>query len=376
MNILRFYIGKTILATSLMTLITLAIIRVLFALIDESGDFDKGTYAFIDGLSYALLLSPQYIYEFFPMAILIGSIAGLGMLASRSELTVMRAAGKTTWQIIGAALSYGLLLIAFSVFLGEYVAPKTTLMAENLRNRALYGEQFVDSNQGLWLKDGANMVHVGEVIGSSRLSDVTVYEFNRDNELTKMVHADSAELIRDSWQLNDGIITQLGSDSTNDQSSEKSVDIVRDTTTRFDKVERLDFTQQEWQTDISLDNLSSLRVEPENMNIVNLYQYRTYLATNGLDTKNYDLAFWQKVFQPISTAVMIILAASFIFGPMRSVSMGARVLVGVLTGMVYFFAVRSFGPVSLVAGVPAFLGALMPPLIFSVAAWYLLRRAG
>jgi len=367
-NILRFYIGKTILATSLMTLFTLAIIRVLFALIDESGDFDKGSYSFIDGLSYSLLLSPQYIYEFFPMAILIGSIAGLGVLASRSELTVMRAAGKTTWQIIGAALSYGLVLIAFSVFLGEYVAPKTSLMAENLRNRALYGEQFVDSNQGLWLKDGANMVHVGEVMGSSRLSDVTVYEFNRENELTKMIHADTAELIQGSWQLNKGVVTQLGSDISG-AGEDESIQ-------RFDKVERLPFTQQPWNTGISLDNLSALSIEPENMNIVSLYQYRTYLDSNGLDTKNYDLAFWQKVFQPISTGVMIILAASFIFGPMRSVSMGARVLVGVLTGMVYFFAVRSFGPVSLVAGVPAFLGALMPPLIFTVAAWYLLRRAG
>ncbi|GAA4364161.1 LPS export ABC transporter permease LptG [Kangiella marina] len=369
MNILKFYIGKTILATSLMTLLTLAVIRVLFALIDESGDFDKGTYAFIDGLSYSLLLSPQYIYEFFPMAILIGSIAGLGILASRSELTVMRAAGKTTWQIIGAALSYGLILITFSVFLGEYVAPKTTLMAENLRNRALYGEQFVDSNQGLWLKDGANMVHVGEVIGASRLSDVTVYEFNRDNELTKMIHAKSAELIGNSWSLRQGIVTQLGA-------TPSETNIGNNSDQRFDKVERLPFTEKEWQTGISLDNLSALSVDPENMNIVNLYQYRSYLASNGLDTKNYDLAFWQKVIQPISTAVMIILAASFIFGPMRSVSMGARVLVGVLTGMVYFFAVRSFGPVSLVAGVPAFLGALMPPLIFAVAAWYLLRRAG
>lgn len=373
MNILRFYIGKTILATSLMTLFTLAIIRVLFALIDESGDFDKGTYAFIDGLSYSLLLSPQYIYEFFPMAILIGSIAGLGVLASRSELTVMRAAGKTTWQIIGAALSYGLILIAFSVFLGEYVAPKTTLMAENLRNRALYGEQFVDSNQGLWLKDGANMVHVGEVMGSSRLSDVTVYEFNRENELTTMIHAQSAELVRGAWQLNQGIVTQLGSDGAEVEANESITD---GSIQRFNRVERLPFTQQAWDTDISLDNLSALSIEPENMNILNLYQYRSYLENNGLETKNYDLAFWQKIFQPISTAVMIILAASFIFGPMRSVSMGARVLVGVLTGMVYFFAVRSFGPVSLVAGVPAFLGALMPPLIFAVAAWYLLRRAG
>lgn len=41
MNILRFYIGKTILATSIMTLAMLAIIRVLFTLIDESGDFGK-----------------------------------------------------------------------------------------------------------------------------------------------------------------------------------------------------------------------------------------------------------------------------------------------------------------------------------------------
>ena len=380
MNMLRFYIGKTLLATSQITLITLAIIRVLFALIDESGDFGKGTYAFIDGLSYSLLLSPQYIYEFFPMAILIGSIAGLGILASRSELTVMRAAGKTTWQIIGAALSYGLVLIAFSVFLGEYVAPKTTLMAENLRNRALYGEQFVDSNQGLWLKDEANMVHVGEVIGTSRLSDVTVYEFNRDNELTRMIHAATAELNDDGWTLLNGISTQIGAGgdslSGRTQLETSQMETSQIENSQFKSVQRSAFSSQQWDTGISLDNLSALRVDPENMNIVNLHQYRSYLDSNGLDTKNYDLAFWQKLFQPISTAVMIILAASFIFGPMRSVSMGARVLVGVLTGMVYFFAVRSFGPVSLVAGVPAFLGALMPPLIFAVAAWYLLKKAG
>lgn len=370
MNILRFYIGKTVLATSLMTLFSLAVIRVLFALIDESGDFGEGTYTFIDGLSYALLLSPQYIYEFFPMAILIGSISGLGLLASRSELTVMRAAGKTTWQIISAALSYGLVLIAFSIFLGEYVAPKTTLMAENLRNRALYGEQFMDSNQGLWLKDGADMVHVGEVIGTSKLNNVTIYEFDRDSELIKMVQADSAELRAQNWILLNGVITQLG------LKTDKVLTDIDGLNQRFEKVERTSFDDRAWNTSISLDNLSALRIEPENMNIVSLYQYRNYLEGNGLETKNYDLAFWQKLFQPISTAVMIILAASFIFGPMRSVSMGARVLVGVLTGMVYFFAVRSFGPVSLVAGLPAFLGALMPPLIFAVGAWYLLKRAG
>lgn len=215
-----------------------------------------------------------------------------------------------------------------------------------------------------WLTHGA----FGEVLNESQLSDVTVYEFNLDNELTRIIHGRSAQLKGADWTLLNGDVIQLGAEQGL-SSALKGLDA-------SNVVSKEPFESQPWKTTISLDNLSALRVEPENMNIVNLYQYRQYLEGNGLETKNYDLAFWQKVFQPVSTAVMIILAASFIFGPMRSVSMGARVLVGVLTGMVYFFAVRSFGPVSLVAGLPAFFGALMPPLIFAVAAWYLLKRAG
>lgn len=354
MNILRFYIGKTILATSIMTLAVLAIIRVLFTLIDESGDFGKGSYQFVDGLSYSLLLAPQYIYEFFPMAILIGSIAGLGLLASRSELTVMRAAGKTTMQIVGSALSYGLILIAFAIFLGEYVSPKTTRMAEDIRNRAILGDQLVKGEQGVWVKDGGKMVHVKDVIGNERMEGVSIYQFDQSQTLESVIHASSALLDNNVWQLKNGyksIITQDG-------------------------IERQRFDALEWQTNIEMENLSVLSDDPETLDIVSLYNYRQYLTNNGLETQSYDLAFWRKLIQPISTAIMIILAASFVFGPMRSVSMGARVLVGVLTGMAYFFAVRTFGPVSLVFGMPAIFGAILPPAIFAAGAWYLLRRAG
>ncbi|MHC9511090.1 LPS export ABC transporter permease LptG [Kangiella sp. M94] len=354
MNILRFYIGKTILATSIMTLMTLAIIRVLFALIDESGDFGKGSYQFVDGLAYSLLLAPQYIYEFFPMAILIGSIAGLGLLASRSELTVMRAAGKTTMQIVGAALSYGLILIAFAIFLGEYVSPKTTRMAEDIRNRAILGEQLVKGEQGVWVKDGGQMVHVKEVIGSDRMEGVSIYQFDESRTLKSVIHAPSALIEANVWRLKNGY----------------------QTTVLPNRVERERFDAMEWRTNIQMDNLSVLSDDPETLDIMSLYRYRQYLANNGLDTQSYDLAFWRKLIQPISTAIMIILAASFVFGPMRSVSMGARVLVGVLTGMAYFFAVRTFGPVSLVFGMPAIFGAILPPAIFAAGAWYLLRKAG
>lgn len=354
MNILRFYIGKTILTTSLVTLFALAAIRVLFTLIDEMNDFGKGTYQFTDGLFYSLMLTPKYIYDFFPMAVLIGSIAGLGILASKSELTVMRAVGKTTGQIVGSALIYGLILIAAAIFIGEFVAPKTSQAAESLRSRAIHGETFFKSNNGMWLKDGEQMIHLEEVIGDEKLKGVTIYLKNNEQAITRITEATSARLSDGAWELIDGKHSFI---------SKKEI-----------KTEM--FNVWQWNTEISLDHLAVLKLKPENFNAYSLYEYSSYLESNGQDSTSYDLAFWRKVFQPFSTAVMILLAASFIFGPMRSVSMGARVLVGVVTGLIYFFVVRAFGPVSLVFGLPSFLGALLPPTIFALVAWYLLRKAG
>ncbi|NVJ66780.1 MAG: LPS export ABC transporter permease LptG [Gammaproteobacteria bacterium] len=354
MNILRFYIGKTILSMSLITLFALAVIRVLFTLIDEMNDLGKGSYEFMDGMIYSLMLAPKYIYEFFPMAVLIGSIAGLGLLASKSELTVMRAVGKTTGQIVGSALSYGLILIAVAIFIGEFVAPKATQAAENLRNRAIHGDALFKSGKGMWLKDARQMIHLDELIGKSKLKGVTIYLLDDKQALTRITQAASATLVNDAWQLANG--------------KHSYIDDAQIRTETFDA--------WHWNTKISLDHLAVLQLKPENFNALSLFEYSNYLDANGQDTTNYDLAFWRKVFQPLSTAVMILLAASFIFGPMRSVSMGARVLVGVITGLVYFFTVRAFGPVSLVFGLPAILGALLPPIIFAGIAWYLLKKAG
>ncbi len=354
MNILRFYVGKTILVTSLVTLFALAAIRVLFTLIDEMGDFGKGSYEFADGIIYSLMLAPKHIYEFFPMAVLIGTIAGLGILASKSELTVMRAVGKTTWQIIGSALLYGFILIIGAMLLGEFVAPKATQTAESLRNQAIHGDSLFKAKSGTWLKDDNQMIHLDEVIGEEQLKGVTIYTMDSEQAIAKITQAKFAKLTDQAWLLSDGKHSFINQDKITTES----------------------FTEWQWDTEISLEHLAVLKLKPENFNAYSLYEYSEYLQSNGQDSTNYDLAFWRKLLLPVSTAVMILLAASFIFGPMRAVSMGARVLVGVVTGLIYFFMVRAFGPVSLVFGLPAFFGALLPPLLFAAVAWYLLKRAG
>ena len=73
---------------------------------------------------------------------------------------------------------------------------------------------------------------------------------------------------------------------------------------------------------------------------------------------------------------MLLLALSFIFGPLRSVTMAARVLMGILTGFGFYMANEVFGPVALVYQLPPLLGAITPSVLFIGIAVYLMQKRG
>ncbi|MDF5068552.1 LptF/LptG family permease, partial [Vibrio parahaemolyticus] len=98
------------------------------------------------------------------------------------------------------------------------------------------------------------------------------------------------------------------------------------------------------------------------------------LKASEQDASRYELAFWRKLTQPLSIAVMMLMALSFVFGPLRSVTMGARVLSGVVAGFTFYISSEFFGPLSLVYGISPVFGALAPSLVFLAIAIALLRR--
>ena len=71
---------------------------------------------------------------------------------------------------------------------------------------------------------------------------------------------------------------------------------------------------------------------------------------------------------------MMLMALSFIFGPLRSVTMGARILSGVIAGFTFYIASEFFGPLSLVYGFPPAVGAIAPSFVALGIALLLLRR--
>ncbi len=109
--------------------------------------------------------------------------------------------------------------------------------------------------------------------------------------------------------------------------------------------------------------------------ISGLYTYSTYLLDQGLNASTYLMAFWKKILRPLTTAVMVLVAISFIFGPLRSVTMGFRVFCGIIVGLTFKFAQDLLGPSSLVFGFNPILATLIPLGVFILLGIVLLKRA-
>ena len=350
-SILDRYIGKTIISTigiSLFLLISLSgIIRFIDQLRKIKVDYD----AFAVGI-YSLLMVPKDLEVFFPMAALLGALIGLGMLASRSELIVMETAGFSRFKIALAVMKTALPLVLITMAIGEWVAPVSEQTARNMRSEKLYGSSLLAQQGSLWAKDGNDYIYIGHVNSDSSISNIDIYSVD-NNKLLSITHADEGIFNDNVWTLSQ---------------------IEKSDLTQFDKIQTSNILTMEWKTNITPDKLSIVAFDPDSLSASGLYKYSQYLKSSGQDTKNYDLLFWKKLIKPLSVAVMMLLALSFIFGPLRSVSMGVRVIIGISFGFIFYIADNLFAQASIVIGIYPIIGSMVTSLVFLLISYILFKR--
>ncbi|MCP4996292.1 MAG: LptF/LptG family permease, partial [Gammaproteobacteria bacterium] len=86
MRLLQLYIGKTVLVNITVALVVLLGLVSIGTFAGELSDVGEGDYQAWDAFVYVVMIVPRRIYEIFPVAVLLGSLIGLGSLASHSEL--------------------------------------------------------------------------------------------------------------------------------------------------------------------------------------------------------------------------------------------------------------------------------------------------
>ena len=71
---------------------------------------------------------------------------------------------------------------------------------------------------------------------------------------------------------------------------------------------------------------------------------------------------------------MVFLSIPFVFGPLRSVGIGHRILVGTLAGVGFFILNQMFAYMGVVFGLNPVFSAMAPAAMAFVAAYAMLRR--
>jgi lipopolysaccharide export system permease protein len=353
MKILDRYLGFIILQYTLITMLVLLGLFTFVNFIDQLTSLGKGNYNLLEAATYVVLIIPRTIYELFPMAALLGTIIGLSLLANDSELIVMRASGVSMLQITSAALKMGGLFVVVSVLIGELVSPHTETQAQRGRAEALQEDIKQHTNFGLWMRDSRTYVNIGEVLPDLTLLKVKVFEFDDDRKLRSLVHSQKGTFQGDYWVL----------------------ERVRQTLVEPDGSAKVLKTRAaKWNSRVTPQILSVFLIKPEQLSFFQLSSYINHLNENQQKTDPYELAFWNKIMLPLSTAVMVVLAIPFVFTNVRSGTLGRNLFIGIMLGIGFYVANKGFGYVVLANGMPPLLGATIPVIAFMLLAMIMMRR--
>ncbi|MCP4695964.1 MAG: LPS export ABC transporter permease LptG [Gammaproteobacteria bacterium] len=346
------YIAKSVSANILLVLFVLVGLFGFFSFVEELDEIGAARYGLVQAIQYVILQTPRHIYELFPMAALMGSLLGLGVLANSSELTVMRASGVSIGRIVWSVMKIGFVFMLFVALIGEKLAPASEQHAKNLVSMAKSKQIALQTKHGFWARDGRSFINIRRILPEGRLGDVSLYEFDELQHLIAASHAHTARYQEGQWIL-EGI---------------------EQTRLQDERISTRKLKQEKWDSVLSPVLINILILRPSRLSAEELYKYIRYLKENGQRSAKYELAFWLKVVYPLLIAVMIFLSVPFVFGTMRSVSTGQRVLIGTLLGIGFYIINETIGQVGLLYNISPLLCAVLPSAIFLALAVFLARR--
>jgi lipopolysaccharide export system permease protein len=364
-TIRRLIHGEIIRAVSFVALGFLTLF-IFFDIVDQLQAVSRSAmtgYQFHHALIYVSLLIPGHLYELLPLSVLIGSIFVMARFAQSSEFTILRTGGLGPWRALGSLFKLGLLFVALTFFLGDYVAPVANRNAQLLK--AKFQGQITIGQTGAWLKEKQKdlnfAVNVAALNSDGQLGQVRIHAFGSDGRLAYIATAPLARIGQSEWVMENAQKRDFNINKTQPAS-----------------IETQQMAQWHWPTDISTEMVAAALLSPDRMQTLDLFQYMRHLAANGQNAQRYEIEFWRKVFYPLSCLVMLSLALPFAYLHFRSGHITGYVFGGVMAGISFYLLNNVFGFMGNLNNWQPWLTSAAPALIYSAISlatfWWLVLR--
>ena len=353
MNIVGRYLFTTILGTTAMVLAVLGGLGSFIEMVGQLDDIGVGGYGLVSAIAWVLMKLPTVLVQLLPIAVLLGALLGLGMLASRSELIVLRAAGMSPGEIAKAVLVTGLVFAVLGGLLGEFVAPPLERYARQYRAMVKFGQTGAGTGESTWIRDGNMLLNVQPPTDEQPAGGIYVFRLASAGALAAVGRA---EVLRQApggqWLLDNYVESVFTPASVETTSAGQSLAI----------------------SGLNPDLLGLTVVRTSSMTGKALWRYMRYLKRNGLATRDYEVAFWSRIASMVAVPFMCVLAVPFVLGSLRGTGTGSRMVVGIGIGLAWFLISRTLADGGAVWELNPVLIAWLPTLLLAVVTVWMLKR--
>ena len=313
---------------------------------------------------YLLNVTPLFVYQLAPMAVLIAVLVTFGVLNRNSEIIAMKATGISLYRLVVPIVSIAAILAVCLFLFDEFYLPQANKRQDALRN-VIKGKpaQTVTHPEQNWIFGEPGKGEPGRIFyyrffdpDRNQFANISVFEFNPSTfALTRRIFAEKAiwNPATNTWVFQNGWENEIDGDHTNG----------------FRQFSQTAFS--EIHEDPGYFNKESLQAQQ--MNFGQLDRYISDLSQSGLDTMKLRVALWQKLSYPLVAVVMAVLAIPFALSMGRRGSLtGIAVAIGV--ALTYFVVESLFGALGNVNYLPAALAAWSSDILFGLVGGYLLLR--
>lgn len=351
MQIINRYLFNAITGATALVILVLLSLGAFIEFVGQLDDLGQGSYDLWKAIQYVGLKMPRLVVGLLPVSVLLGSLLGLGALASGSELIIMRAAGVSPMRMARSVAATGIIIALIGGGIAEFMAPQMDLYARQMRAVAKSGEADI-AGSSAWLRDGNLIFNVRPSIDGIDFGGVYVFRVGSGVFLSGIGRGDSVQSDEDeAWSL-----------SNYKESEFVDRGVVIGTDVEQDRVAKL------------TDLLAITAVRESSLTGQELWAYVQHLKANGLDADRYEIALWTRAATIVGVAAMCVLALPFVFGSLRSTGAGARMIIGVLIGLGYFLLNRTFADSSAVFDLSPVLVAWLPTVLLIIGTVFGLRR--
>tara|TARA_B100000809_G_scaffold217046_1_gene223027 strand:+ start:146 stop:1237 length:1092 start_codon:yes stop_codon:yes gene_type:complete len=209
------YLAKEFIKIVINTSIIFFCLGFIMNIFEEINFFKDFSVAITTPIILSLLFVPSLLNYFFPFVILLSGMWFFLKIKKTDELTSMNVSGMSNLSVI---IIPSFLSIILGIFFVTALNPITSLLVKKYETVKGNYEKEQDylatvTVNGIWIKERglkANYMIRASHLEKENLMGVTIYEFDKDNNFTRRIEADSANITSLKWVLKN--ITVINSD--------------------------------------------------------------------------------------------------------------------------------------------------------------------